>query len=613
MAFWSWEEWETQLDWLALHGVNLPLAWVGQEKILVDVFQEIGLTDAEIATFLSGPAFQAWNRFGNVQGSWGGDLPRSWIDQQFALQKKILPRMVELGMTPVLPSFTGFVPMNTTRVLPDAQIVKGSQWAGFPLQYSNDSFLEPFDDYFAKLQSSFIGKQRAAYGNISHIYTLDQYNENSPYSGDLNYLRNVTLNTWKSLKQADPDAIWMMQGWLFYAQSAFWTEERIEAFLSGVEDNNDMLILDLFSESAPQWRRTRSYYGKPWLWCQVHDYGGNMGLYGQLTNITVNATQARLESQSLVGYGSTMEGQEGNEIIYTALLNQAWSTTPLDTKRYFHDWVTTRYSGCELIPKELYEAWEGLRTTVYDNTNISVTSVIKSTFEIRPSLENIRVGFQCTELTYDPMVVVYIWQKLYQAANSEPQLWTNPAYQHDMVDITRQVMANAFIPLYQRLISSWNTSDADSLSKTGERLIDFLGDLDTVLRTNRNFRLSWWIESARSWADGDDNQASFLEYNARNQITLWGPNGEIADYASKQWSGLISSFYIPRWRIFIEYLKSTPPALYNATKITGQLMEFELKWQDETWDEPEPSADAENLEKVLNGVRSRWAAVFEGR
>ncbi|KAJ5377133.1 uncharacterized protein N7496_004542 [Penicillium cataractarum] len=612
-AFWTWEDWETQLDWLALHGVNLPLAWVGQEKILVDVFQEIGLTDAEISNFLSGPAFQAWNRFGNIQGSWGGDLPRSWIDQQFALQKKILPRMVELGMTPVLPSFTGFVPMNTTRVLPDAQIVRGSQWAGFPLQYSNDSFLEPFDDNFAKLQSSFIGKQRDAYGNVSHIYTLDQYNENSPYSGDLDYLRNVTLNTWKSLKEADPDAIWMMQGWLFYAQSAFWTEERIEAFLSGVEDNNDMLILDLFSESAPQWRRTHSYYGKPWLWCQVHDYGGNMGLYGQLTNLTVNATEARIESPSLVGYGLTMEGQEGNEIIYTALLDQAWSSVPLDTERYFHDWVASRYSGYGSMPKELHEAWEGMRTTVFDNTNTSVTSVIKSAFEIRPSLENIRVGFQSTELTYDPSIVVQAWQKLYQAANSEPKLWTNPAYQHDMVDITRQVMANAFIPMYLDLVSAWNSSDSSSLSKQGQDLINFLEDLDNILLTNSNFRLSSWIKSARAWANGEDDQASFLEYNARNQITLWGPSGEIADYASKQWSGLISTFYVPRWRIFIQYLESTPPASFNATEVTNKLLDFELKWQHETWDEPEPSADAGNLEKVLNDVRSRWTAVFAGR
>ncbi|OKO99662.1 hypothetical protein PENSUB_8315 [Penicillium subrubescens] len=140
----------------------------------------------------------------------------------------------------------------------------------------------------------------------------------------------------------------------------------------------------------------------------------------------------------------------------------------------------------------------GRAANLYDNTNTSVTSVIKSAFEIRPSLENIRVGFQSTELTYDPTVVLHAWQKLYKAASSEPNLWTNPAYQHDMVDVTRQVMANAFIPLYQSLISSWNTSDADSLSKTGKIVIDFLGDLNNVLLTNSNFRLSLGIKSARS-------------------------------------------------------------------------------------------------------------------
>ena len=31
--------------------------------------------------------------------------------------------------------------------------------------------------------------------------------------------------------------------------------------------------------------------------------------------------------------------------------------------------------------------------------------------------------------------------------------------------------------------------------------------------------------------------------NARNQITLWGPKGEIVDYARKQWAGLIDLYY----------------------------------------------------------------------
>ena len=34
------------------------------------------------------------------------------------------------------------------------------------------------------------------------------------------------------------------------------------------------------------------------------------------------------------------------------------------------------------------------------------------------------------------------------------------------------------------------------------------------------------------------------EYNARNQITLWGPNGEIDDYAAKNWAGLIGEDFL---------------------------------------------------------------------
>ena len=56
-AFWDFEQWELELDWLALRGVNLPLAWVGYEYILIETFREVGLTDADIASFLSGPAF----------------------------------------------------------------------------------------------------------------------------------------------------------------------------------------------------------------------------------------------------------------------------------------------------------------------------------------------------------------------------------------------------------------------------------------------------------------------------------------------------------------------------------------------------------------------------
>ena len=529
---------------MALRGINLPLAWVGYEKILYDTFIEYGFSETDIATFLSGPAFQAWNRFGNIQGSWGGDLPLSWINGQFELQKKIVARMVDLGMTPVLPSFTGFVPLQIGKYYPNATFIRGDEWNYFQPKYTNVTFLEPFDPLFAKMQKTFLDKQTEAYGEVTHIYTLDQYNEIDPFSGKLDYLRNVTKNTIQALKGADPDAVWMLQGWLFFSSIDFWTNERVEAYLGGVDDS-DMLILDLWSESEPQWQRTNSYYGKPWIWCQLHDYGGNMGMYGQVENVTINPMEALSNATStMVGMGLTMEGQEGNEIIYDILLDQAWSQDPLDAQQYFYDWVGSRYHGSS-TPEGLYSAWKRLSKTVYNNTDLDLAdAVTKSVFELSPNTTGIEsvTGHHGTGLTYNPDDIVFAWKDFHQAGQEDPSLWDDAAYTFDLTDMTRQVMSNAWNDLYDVFLASANRSlDSHSPSEAmqaGKNMTSLLLSLDEILSASgfAHFSLPDWIASARAWASPAETvpvksnnvsstatRASYYEYNARNQITLWGP------------------------------------------------------------------------------------------
>ncbi|KAF2656863.1 glycoside hydrolase family 89 protein [Lophiostoma macrostomum CBS 122681] len=612
--FWNWSDWELELDWLALHGVNLPLAWVGFEKILLDVFRDINLTDSEILPFFSGPAFQAWNRFGNIQGSWGGELPLSWIDGQFDLQKKIITRMLELGMTPILPAFTGFVPRAISDVYPNASIVNGSRWEDFPLQYTNTTFLEPADPLFADLQNRVISKQIEYYGDITSFYTLDQYNENDPYSGDLDYLRNATRGTWQSLKAADADAVWVMQGWLFYSNSDFWTNERIEAFLSGVEEDADMLILDLFSESQPQWQRTNSYYGKPWVWCELHNYGGNMGLYGQVDNVTGNPVAALANSSSMVGMGLTPEGQEGNEIMYKLLLDQAWSAEPIDTETYFRQWTRNRYASSQHtedeLPGQLYRAWELLRKSAYNNTNLTSNAVPKAIFEPAPNITGLvgRTGHHPTTINYNPNDIVEAWRNLYAAATEEDaSLWANDAFQHDFVDVTRQVFANAFLAEYETFIALWNSSSSsttvsDSTTTTAlqthaTRLTTTLSTLDTLLSTLPQFSLQTWVDSAAT--------STIEEYyisNALNQITLWGPDGEILDYASKSWGGLVRAYYLPRWQAFLGYVLGVGPQAYEASVARARVKEVEDAFQESGGSALGSDGDEKGVREVVQSV-----------
>ena len=46
-----------------------------------------------------------------------------------------------------------------------------------------------------------------------------------------------------------------------------------------------MIVLDLFAEVDPIWMETESFYGQPFIWCMLHNFGGNLGLYGTVERV----------------------------------------------------------------------------------------------------------------------------------------------------------------------------------------------------------------------------------------------------------------------------------------------------------------------------------------
>ena len=101
MAFWDWERWEREIDFMALQGINAPLAVTGMEVVYRNVYRDLGLSEEEIGKFIAAPPFLPWFFMNNIDG-WGGPIPEAWYVRQEALQKKILARQRELGMKPIL-------------------------------------------------------------------------------------------------------------------------------------------------------------------------------------------------------------------------------------------------------------------------------------------------------------------------------------------------------------------------------------------------------------------------------------------------------------------------------------------------------------------------------
>ena len=120
MSWWDWPQWERFIDWMALNGINQPLAVTGQETVWQAVCRRFGMADAEIETFLAGPPYLPFSWMGCLD-SHGGPLPRDWTARHAELEKKILARERGLGMTPVLQGFTGHVPDALLKKFPGAK------------------------------------------------------------------------------------------------------------------------------------------------------------------------------------------------------------------------------------------------------------------------------------------------------------------------------------------------------------------------------------------------------------------------------------------------------------------------------------------------------------
>eukprot|EP00106_Octopus_bimaculoides_P018383 XP_014785825.1 PREDICTED: alpha-N-acetylglucosaminidase-like [Octopus bimaculoides] len=364
-AWFNWTQWETHIDWMALHGINFPLAFTGQEAIFQRVLIKLGFSQADIDGFLGGPAFLAWSRMGNIQG-WGGPLPQTWINDQLALQHRILDRMRKLGMIPILAGFGGHMPASITKLYPNTTVTKSPNWSRFKPPYTGIYIIDFQDPMFNTIGKMLIEETISEFGT-NHVYAAGTFNEMRPKSSDPSYLKKSGAAIYNSLIAADPKAIWLMQGWLFQ-DANFWKPPQAKALLTSVPQGR-MIVLDLFAEVSPMWKRLDFFYGQPFIWCMLHNFGGTMDLYGDLESVNVGPRNARSPANSsMIGTGLSPEGIFQNYVMYEFLLDKSVSmdSSVQNISKWISGYVSRRYGTTNQL---IDSGWQLLRKSVYNCTD----------------------------------------------------------------------------------------------------------------------------------------------------------------------------------------------------------------------------------------------------
>ncbi len=580
--YWDWPRWEKELDWMALHGMNMPLIAGAHEAILYRVFRKLGITQEEALEYFSGPAHFPWNRMGNI-GGWDGPPPLSFFTKQIELTHQMLERMRELKMHPIVHAFAGFVPDGISRLHPEEKL-RQLGWGGFKKKVN---ILAPESDLFLKIGKMYISEWEKEFGK-GQFYLADSFNEmDVPLSPDpqqaLDELAAFGEAVYRPIVEANPDATWVMQGWTFpYHRDEngelFWTPSRLNAFLSKIPDDK-LLILDMANEYNAlfwnidySWEMYNGFFGKQWIYSFIPNMGGKTPLNGVLEFYATAPVEAHNyeNKKNLVGFGFAPEGIENNELIYELLTDWGWRQEAIDLSTWIAGYCLSRYGA---YPENITQAFNLLKKSAWG----TFTDHPRFTYQFRPGRGKATVHYS---KEFDEAVKLFL--------ESADELGHEKLYLFDAIELSAQFIG---LRIDEMLLAAEEEKIQSKKYAQIQKAIDAMLDLDRLLASHPNHKLANWVDLARGFGDSDEEKL-YYESNAKRLNTTWG--GWVNEYAARTWSGLIKDYYAERWQLWLNAQKSGDHF---------DILEWEENWIRSTWkDQSVPFEDP--LGKAIELVNS---------
>lgn len=560
MSFYNWHDWEHELDWMALNGVNLMLTVNGMEAVWQNTLRQMGYSEKEINDFIVGPAYTAWWLMGNIQG-WGGPMPQSQIDGRKTLQQKMIKRMKELGIEPVIQGFYGMVP-SSLKDKTKARIIDQKNWGAF----KRPDILVPGDTAFTRIAGIYYREVQKLYGKNIHFFAGDPFHEGGVTDGA--DLKIVGKSIQEEMQRYFPGSTWVLQGW---------QDNPKQKMLDGL-DKSHVLVQELFGEFTNNWEKRNGYDATPFIWCMITNFGERPGVYGKLQRFADEVDRIRKSPYKnlLKGVGIMPEGINNNPPAYDLMLELGWREKHVDVKKWIDDYAKYRYGSSNT---DISQAWQGFLQTIYQSLPGSQEGASESVFCSRPTLETKAVSSWGTRTrSYDTLKFKEAVRLFAKAA---PQFKNTDTYQIDLINMVRQVLANDGELVFKEFVTAYQQKDIAAFDKASKRFLDMIRLTNDLLLTHPYYRLNTYKNQALRLGATPEEKKLNLK-NAMMLITYWGENirteDNLHEYAYKEWGGLMNDFYLPRWEIYFDYLRNN---LQGKTVQAPDYFMWERNWVDQ--------------------------------
>ncbi len=532
MAWWNWNDWKQELDWMAKKKFNIAFYPLDLDPLKSDD--------------------PAWQKTWKSLGLKGQGEPNT-LTYECRLAKQIIDYARKLGMKVISPGFGGRVPREFKKVYPGCQYLE-IRWEDAPANL----YLNPSDPMLSKVLSIFTEEYNKIYGT-DHIYSISTYGETFPGNTpeENRQIKTNSAKAWvRGIKNADSEAMGYLSGWGFFARPQ-WSKEEAKDFLDAIP--NDMLyVCDIWADENPDYKRLNYFYGKKWGFSILHAFGGDTALHGDLKDIIKRLKDITSDSQAenCQYFYLNPEVIRHNFLYYDLVTKLGWDPRKVNLDNFFRDYAIKRYG--EKSAENMIRALRELEKSVYSTNDLTCPHY---QFPIGAYNEKIG-GYNEEDIKRRFSFIPHLRSALDFALKENERQKSNLFYQTDVLDMLRQYLGELFNYHLVKFKNAFHKNDKESTEKEAEIMKELLNKQALLLSTHKDYCLSTEIEKARKRPGVDCSidrriraRVSYLGLLSgcswdEDPLFLW-------DYARKDLFELVKFYYHPRVDLYIGTVKNT--------------------------------------------------------
>lgn len=528
MWTWGWSEWEKELDYMAMNGINMALNVVGNDAILFNALVNSGLSKRSAGYFISGPAFYAWQITGKIDSH----LPRNDYenyDKQLKLAKKIYDRMIELDIEPILSTFNGQISEKIIRLFGKVKNYRSEQWASFP----STKKIDILDERFKKLMREYMFFQEENIGKANY-YMCDYFCNFNHKKDKQKYIIQIAEEYDRIInfcvESNDICLVFPSDGYNKY-------------FLSGLKKCKK-IVLDL---DGSMYEQTDVFNGNHCVIGNSHNNSPHTSLRGDIRNLAENIyIDLIYKHENVVGVGFFPESIDQNPMYHELMFDVMTSSNKIDVDIWLKDYVARRYKTDN---SDILDAYNILIDTCYSKEN-SITDIGFTTCA-RPAAELRHTApYDTLKTSYDNKFLLDAVKHLLDSNIKSYNM------SYCLVYTSLQLLDNYANKLYERIMSYYYSRNSEDFEKSVVNFLEVFEDVDNILTSFDKTNAYTTFKHLQEISENDEEEKSNC-LNYLSSHTIWGPLTLECRRFDYNWiclSEFFMTYYENRWEKFFEYL-----------------------------------------------------------